>query len=69
MPALGMRQTERSLITLVPEGLRHNYSKVVSGPERKIAPWQVRAVEEFIVENASQSANRSPSVTSRLSRR
>ena len=51
---LGMRQIERSLFTLVLEGLRHNYSKFVNGPERDIAPWQVRAVEEFILENADQ---------------
>ncbi len=54
MSALGMRQIERSLITLVLEGLSHNYTKFVNGPERKIAPWQVRAVEEFIVANADQ---------------
>jgi len=54
MSGLGMRQVERSLITLVLEGLSHNYSKIVNGPERKIAPWQVRAVEEFILENAGQ---------------
>jgi AraC-like DNA-binding protein len=48
----GMRQIERSLVTLVLEGLKHNYSKLVNGPERGIAPWQVRTVEEFILENA-----------------
>ena len=47
-----MRQIEQSLITLILEGLRHNYSKFVNGPERNIAPWQVRAVEEFIFANA-----------------
>ena len=52
--AHGMRQIERSLVTLVLEGLRHNYSKLVNGPERGIAPWQVRTVEEFILENADQ---------------
>jgi AraC-like DNA-binding protein len=51
---LGMRQIERSLFTLILEGLRHNYSKFVNGPERSIAPWQVRTVEEFILENADQ---------------
>jgi AraC-like DNA-binding protein len=51
---LGMRQIELSLITLILEGLRHNYSKFVNGPERNIAPWQVRAVEEFIFANADQ---------------
>jgi AraC-like DNA-binding protein len=51
---LGMRQIEQSLITLILEGLRHNYSKFVNGPERSIAPWQVRTVEEFILENADQ---------------
>jgi AraC-like DNA-binding protein len=50
----GMRQLELSLITLILEGLRHNYSKFVNGPERNIAPWQVRAVEEFIFANADQ---------------
>ena len=50
----GMRQIERSLVTLILEGLRHNYSKFVNGPERSIAPWQVRIVEEFILENADQ---------------
>ncbi len=51
---LGMRQIELSLITLILEGLRHNYSRLVNGPERNIAPWQVRAVEEFIFANADQ---------------
>ena len=51
---LGMRQIELSLITLILEGLRHNYSKSVNGPETNIAPWQVRAVEEFIFANADQ---------------
>jgi AraC-like DNA-binding protein len=51
---LGMRQIELSLITLVLDGLRHNYSKFVNGPARNIAPWQVRAVEEFIFANAGQ---------------
>ena len=51
---LGMRQIELSLITLILEGLRHNYSKFVNGPGRNIAPWQVRTVEEFISENADR---------------
>lgn len=51
---LGLRQIELSLITLILEGLRHNYSKFVNGPERNIAPWQVRAVEEFIFANADR---------------
>jgi AraC-like DNA-binding protein len=51
---LRMRQIELSLITLILEGLRHNYSKFVNGPERNIAPWQVRAVEEFIFANADR---------------
>jgi AraC-like DNA-binding protein len=50
----GMRHIELSLITLILDGMRHNYSTFVNGPERNIAPWQVRAVEEFIVENADQ---------------
>jgi len=53
-PEVGILQMERSLITLVLEGLGHNYSKIVNGPERKIAPWQVRAVEEFIRQYADQ---------------
>jgi transcriptional regulator GlxA family with amidase domain len=51
---LGMRQIELSLITLILEGLGHNYSKFVNGPGRNIAPWQVRAVEEFIFANADR---------------
>ena len=51
---LALRQAERSLITLILEGLDHNYSKFVNGPERNVAPWQVRAVEEFIREHADQ---------------
>ncbi len=56
LPTSGIqiRQTELSLITLVLEGLNHNYSKFVNGPERKIAPWQVRSVEEFISQNADR---------------
>lgn len=51
---LALRQAERSLITLILEGLNHNYSKLVNGPCRGVAPWQVRAVEEFIREHADQ---------------
>jgi len=51
---LAIRHTERSLITLVLEGLSHNYSKFVNGPETGIAPWQVRSVEEYIRENADK---------------
>ena len=51
---LGIRQIELSLITLILDGLKHNYSKFVNGPERNIVPWQVRAVEEFIFANADQ---------------
>jgi AraC-like DNA-binding protein len=50
----GMQHLERALITIVLEGLSHNYSKFLNGPETNIAPWQVRAVEEFILENANQ---------------
>ncbi len=49
-----IRQMERSLITLVLEGLGHNYTKLVNGIERGIAPWQLRAVEEFIHQSADQ---------------
>jgi AraC-like DNA-binding protein len=51
---LGIRQIELSLITLILDGLKHNYSKFVNGPARDIAPWQVRVVEEFIFANADQ---------------
>jgi AraC-like DNA-binding protein len=52
--ALGMTHIEKSLIDLLLEGLRHNYSKFVNGPDRPAAPWQVRATEEFMRENADQ---------------
>jgi hypothetical protein len=52
--ALGVWQLERSLINVVLEGLKHNYSKLVNGLERSVAPWQVRAMEEFILENPEQ---------------
>jgi AraC-like DNA-binding protein len=52
---LAAAQLERSLITLLLEGLKHNYSRLVNGPDRNIAPWQVRAVEEFIREHAAQA--------------
>jgi AraC-like DNA-binding protein len=51
---LGLRQMEDSLISLILEGLDHNYAKFVNGPKRDIAPWQLRAVEEFILESADQ---------------
>lgn len=50
---LQLRQLEKALVTLVLEGLHHNYSKFVNGPSRKIAPWQVRIVEEFIQQHAA----------------
>jgi AraC-like DNA-binding protein len=51
---LGLRQMEESLISLVLEGLNHNYAKFVNGPNRNIAPWQLRAVEEFICQSAHE---------------
>jgi AraC-like DNA-binding protein len=51
---LGLRQMEDSLISLVLEGLGHNYAKFVNGPNRDIAPWQLRTVEEFIRQSADQ---------------
>jgi AraC-like DNA-binding protein len=51
---LGLRQMEESLISLILEGLDHNYAKFVNGPNRDIAPWQLRAVEEFIRQSADQ---------------
>jgi AraC-like DNA-binding protein len=52
--ALGLRHMEHSLISLILEGLEHNYAKFVNGPGRGIAPWQLRAVEDFIFESADQ---------------
>jgi AraC-like DNA-binding protein len=52
--SLGLRQMEHSLISLMLEGLEHNYAKFVNGPSREIAPWQLRAVEDFIYESADQ---------------
>lgn len=54
MFSLGVRHLERLLITVIVEGFRHNYSKFVNGPERGIAPWQVRTVEDFILEHANE---------------
>jgi AraC-like DNA-binding protein len=51
---LGLRQMETSLISLTLEGLGHNYAKFVNGPTRDIAPWQLRAVEEFIRQSPDQ---------------
>jgi AraC-like DNA-binding protein len=52
---LGLRQMEDSLISLILEGLDHNYAKFVNGPNRDIAPWQLRTVEEFIRQSADQA--------------
>jgi AraC-like DNA-binding protein len=52
--SLGLRQMEHSLISLILEGLEHNYAKFVNGPNREIAPWQLRVVEDFIFESADQ---------------
>ena len=57
LPGLGLQQIQRTLITLILEGLGHNYSKILNGPTRSIAPWQVRAVENFIIENADESVS------------
>ncbi len=56
-PAFGfrVRQMERSLITLVLEGLRHNYSNLMDAPGRTISLWQVRRVEEFIRQCADEA--------------
>jgi len=51
---LGIRHLERLLVTVILEGLQHNYSKFLLTAERKLSLWQVRAVEEFILENADQ---------------
>jgi AraC-like DNA-binding protein len=52
--AVGVRQMERSLTTLILEGINHNYSKLVNAPGNKIAPRQIRTVEEFIREYADE---------------
>jgi AraC-like DNA-binding protein len=52
--SLGVRQMERSLISLILEGLDHNYAKLVNGPKREIAPWQLRRVEDFILQSADE---------------
>ena len=54
MVVLGIRHLERLLVTVLLEGLQHNYSKFLVTPEKKLSLWQVRAVEEFILENADQ---------------
>jgi len=51
---LGIRHLERLLVTVILEGLPHNYSNVLNKPEKNLSLWQVRAVEEFILENADQ---------------
>jgi AraC-like DNA-binding protein len=52
--SLGLQQMEDSLISLILEGLDHNYAKFINGPSREIAPWQLRAVEDCILESADQ---------------
>src|SRR5262249_2458160 len=50
--SLAVWQLERLLISTILEGHKHNYSHIVNGPGRGVAPWQIRIVEEFIAENA-----------------
>jgi AraC-like DNA-binding protein len=49
-----IRQVERSIITLILEGLEHSYSRMANAPGRKIAPRQLRNVEEFIRQYADE---------------
>ncbi len=52
---IGIPQLERSLIGLLLEGLRHNYTTVLHTPrDSAAAPFQIRLVEEFISANADQ---------------
>jgi len=51
---LGIRQMERSLISLLIDGHLHNYNRILHR-ETSTGPWQVRAVEEFIREHADQA--------------
>jgi len=49
-----IRQVERSIITLILEGLEHSYSRMANALGRKIAPRQLRNVEEFIRQYADE---------------
>ena len=48
---LGIKQLEQSILSLLIEGHRHNYTRLLHRGTLA-APWQVRQVEEFIRENA-----------------
>jgi len=52
-PVLAIQETERSLVTLLIEGHRHNYTRLLNR-QTSAGPWQVRAAEEFIREYADQ---------------
>ncbi len=52
--SLGVRQMERSLVSLLIDGHLHNYTRLLHR-ETSTGPWQVRAVEEFIREHADQA--------------
>ena len=51
--SLALQQMERSLVSLLIEGHRHNYTRLLNR-ETSAGPWQVRAAEEFIHEHADQ---------------
>ncbi|MBV9889163.1 MAG: AraC family transcriptional regulator, partial [Acidobacteria bacterium] len=49
--SLSVRQMQHSLISLLMEGHRHNYTRLFHR-DSAAGPWQVRATEEFIRANA-----------------
>lgn len=49
--SLALQEMERSLVSLLIEGHRRNYTRLLNR-ETSAGPWQVRAVEEFIHEHA-----------------
>jgi AraC-like DNA-binding protein len=51
--SLAVRQMERSLMTYLIDGHRHNYTRLMHRALRA-GPWQVRAAEEFIRANADR---------------
>jgi AraC-like DNA-binding protein len=54
MPYVAMSEWEQLLMVCLLHGSQHNYSHLLDGEPRRVAPWQVRRVEGYIEANWDQ---------------
>lgn len=54
MPSVILAEWEQLLMVCLLHGSRHNYSHLLDGRPRPVAPWQVRRTEDYIEANWDQ---------------